>query len=59
KCMQAWAKIVVDGDNEYRKLISAEDSKSFYERLKKERTEKSAASVVKPNAPSHTVPSTP
>lgn len=59
KCMQAWAKIVVDGDNEYRKSIGAEDSKSLYERLKKERMEKLAASVVKPNPPSHTVSSTP
>ena len=59
KCMQAWAKIVVEIDTNYRKSIGAEDSKSIYERLQKEKMEKSAASVVKPKAPSHTVPSTP
>lgn len=58
KCMQAWAKIVVESDANYRKAIGAEDSKSIYERARKEQMEKSAASVVKPNAPSHTVPST-
>ncbi|MDP1592803.1 MAG: hypothetical protein Q8L80_00980 [Gallionella sp.] len=59
KCMQAWAKIVVESDTNYRKSIGAEDSKSIYKRLQKEKMEKSAASVVKPKAPSHTVPSTP
>lgn len=59
KCMQAWAKMVVDSDNNYRSSIGAEDSKSIYKKLDKERREKPAASVVKPNERSHTFPLTP
>lgn len=58
-CMQTWAKLVVEIDNDFRKSIGVEDSKSIYEKLLKEIMEKPAASVVKPNALSHTVPSTP
>lgn len=58
-CMQTWAKLVVEIDNDFRKSIGVEDSKSIYEKLRKEIMEKSAVSVAKPNAPSHTIPSTP
>ena len=58
-CMQTWAKLVVEIDNDFRKSIGAADSKSIYDGLQKEIMENSAASVAKPNAHSHTVPSTP
>lgn len=37
RCMQAWAKMIVEGDNEWRKSIGAPDSKSVYERLQREK----------------------
>lgn len=37
RCMQSWATMVVEGDNEWRKSIGAPDSKSVYERLRKEK----------------------
>ena len=49
RCLQSWATMVVEGDNEWRKSIGAPDSKSVYDRLRKEK--EAAAKGQKDDAP--------
>ena len=37
RCMQSWATMIVEADNDWRKSIGAPDSKSVYEQLQREK----------------------